>query len=1115
MKFLADLHLHSSYSRATSSELNFEHLNAWGQIKGIRLIGTGDCLHPAWFGECGKKLLDDGSGLFSLKPEFAAIGQNLVPASCTAPVRFMLNTEISSIYKKDGKVRKVHNVVCLPSIAAVEKLITKLERIGNLKSDGRPILGLDSRNLLEIVLECDHRAMLIPAHIWTPWFSALGSKSGFDSIQECFGDLSSHIHAVETGLSSDPLMNWRLSSLDPFALVSSSDAHSPAKLGRECTVFETDITYDAIFNALADPADHGLSGTVEFFPEEGKYHVDGHRKCGVRFTPQETIEHQGLCPKCKKPLTVGVLSRVEELADRPQGVKPPRAKPFKSLIPLCEILAEALDSGPATKTVTDVYNDLLRTIGGEFTVLLDAEFSAIEAVAGAVAAEGIRRMRSGEVTIAAGYDGEFGTIHLFTEAERHSLSGQENLFGPVERKKAEKPIRTPKKIVQKKTPQNGQEAGSQEKKQENGTIAAGLNEAQQRAVFHGGKRLIIAAGPGTGKTHTLTRRIAYVAGTLDHGCYCLALTFTNKAAAELRDRIDALSASIATRVLAGTIHSFCLALLRAHPTEAGLSSSFEIAAPDAIERIARTAWPDASPSERRDRLDEMSRFKAKGQADVMSDFIQRYDDVLRANNLLDFDTILSASLDLLRTHPALLETVQRMHPYIFVDEYQDINAVQRALILLLAGEDNAITVIGDPHQSIYGFRGSNVAFFDSFTSDFSGAVSLSLRENYRTAPAILAVFGQVIGPISAGTAQPLVATRTEEGAVVLYEASSAAAEAEYVVHTIERLVGGTSMFSHDSGRVGYAHEGGYGFSDIAILYRTNALRRELEEALHRSGIPYFVTGERPFHMNPQVIQLLALLEFAAGKSIAVETLTTLLESTIVGLHLKVIDSLRAALAAGPQRIDRDSFRELFSRAPVAPDCARSMASFFNTIEAMADLIAAGSIEQAVSLCQTLAPFSAMLEQSAQAREIAERLLRIARIASSFKAFIDMVLLSREDDGAWSQAEAISLSTLHASKGLEWPVVFIIGCEDGILPLSHAGEVADSEEERRILYVGMSRAKNLLYLTGAKTRYIGGEKKACRRSPFLDDIDEELVSRELIVPPKKQPVKPDAEQLSLF
>ncbi|MBN1128195.1 MAG: hypothetical protein JXA71_04380, partial [Chitinispirillaceae bacterium] len=247
MKFYADLHIHSSYSRATSRELTLENLDAWGRRKGIRLIGTGDCLHPAWFSDCAKKLHDDGSGFFSLKDDGAAAAGGLIPASCPGPVRFTLTTEISCIYKKNGKVRKVHNVVCLPGLAAVEKLITRLERIGNLTSDGRPILGLDSALLLEIALECDPRAMLIPAHIWTPWFSALGSKSGFDSIAECYGGLTRYIYAVETGLSSDPLMNWRLSSLDPFALVSSSDAHSPSKLGRECTIFDTELTYDAIF----------------------------------------------------------------------------------------------------------------------------------------------------------------------------------------------------------------------------------------------------------------------------------------------------------------------------------------------------------------------------------------------------------------------------------------------------------------------------------------------------------------------------------------------------------------------------------------------------------------------------------------------------------------------------------------------------------------------------------------------------------------------------------------------------------------------------------------------------------------------------------------------------
>ena len=336
----------------------------------------------------------------------------------------MLTVEISGIYKKTGRVRKVHNVICFPSFNAVEKARTRLEKIGNLNADGRPILGLDSRDLLEIALEADPEIILIPAHIWTPWFSVLGSKSGFDSIGECFGDLTKNIYAVETGLSSDPAMNRRLSSLDPFALVSFSDAHSPSKLGRECTVFDTDLSYRAIYKALADGRNPGLAGTIEFFPEEGKYHVDGHRKCGVRFTPRETIRVKGLCPVCGRSLTVGVLSRVEKLADREETAARRRVKPYTSLIPLREVIADALDCGPETQSVTKVYEQLIAEVGNEFSILLDAPIMDIARVGGDLAAEGIRRMRKGEVQINPGFDGAFGTIELFTETERKTFKSR-------------------------------------------------------------------------------------------------------------------------------------------------------------------------------------------------------------------------------------------------------------------------------------------------------------------------------------------------------------------------------------------------------------------------------------------------------------------------------------------------------------------------------------------------------------------------------------------------------------------------------------------------------------------------------------------------------------------
>ncbi|HID30441.1 MAG TPA: hypothetical protein EYP19_10625, partial [Desulfobacterales bacterium] len=284
MEFIADLHVHSYLSRATAKTLNLENLNLWAQQKGITVVGTGDFTHPQWFSELSQKLQPAEGGLFELKPEFAAQAAHMVPPRCTGPVRFMLSVEISSIYKKDGKTRKVHNVVFVPEFKVAEKFNRRLGRIGNISSDGRPILGLDSRSLLEIVLDISEDAFLIPAHIWTPWFSVLGSKSGFDSLEECFDDLTRYIFAVETGLSSDPAMNWRVSSLDGLTLVSNSDAHSPSNLGREANLFDTDLSYFAMRDALQTGDPKRFLGTLEYFAEEGKYHFDGHRKCGVRLS---------------------------------------------------------------------------------------------------------------------------------------------------------------------------------------------------------------------------------------------------------------------------------------------------------------------------------------------------------------------------------------------------------------------------------------------------------------------------------------------------------------------------------------------------------------------------------------------------------------------------------------------------------------------------------------------------------------------------------------------------------------------------------------------------------------------------------------------------------------
>ena len=382
MKFIADLHIHSFYSRATSRQLNFEHLYNWAQIKGIQVVATGDITHPGWLAEIKTKLEPAELGLFRLKEEYAKLMWSEVPAACKGEVRFILSGEISNIYKKEDRVRKNHNVVFFPSIEVAEKFQSTLEKIGNIRSDGRPILGLDARNLLELVLESDELSFLIPAHIWTPWFSVLGSKSGFDSIEECFDDLTSHIFALETGLSSDPPMNWMLSQLDRFTLVSNSDAHSPGKLGRESNLFNCELCYLDMLEAMKSGDPEKFLGTIEFFPEEGKYHLDGHRKCNMRMTPAETIANKGLCPVCGKKLTVGVLYRVEELADRPEGSTHDRAKPYHSLIPLPEVIAEILKVGAGSKSVAKKFDTLLQHLGPEMTILMDAPLSDIERIGG-------------------------------------------------------------------------------------------------------------------------------------------------------------------------------------------------------------------------------------------------------------------------------------------------------------------------------------------------------------------------------------------------------------------------------------------------------------------------------------------------------------------------------------------------------------------------------------------------------------------------------------------------------------------------------------------------------------------------------------------------------------
>ncbi len=428
MKFIADIEIHSKYARAVSPEMTLENIGLGAAKKGVLVVGTGDLTHPLWFADIKKKLEPAVEpGLFKLKTEFI---QKWGPYD-SSQTRFMLTGEISCIYSKNGRVRKIHNLIFVPDIETAEKVIAKLSWIGNLKADGRPILGLDSKELLKILRDASPDAVLIPAHVWTPWFGIFGSKSGFDSLEECFDELTGEVFAIETGLSSDPDMNWRIPFLDGKTIMSSSDPHSLRNIGREANMFDCQPSYFEIMNAFKTNDRKKFISTLEFYPEEGRYHLDGHAACKIVLNPDESSKNKNLCPVCGRPLTIGVMNRIEELAakDRPAGFKLEGARPFVHLVALEKIIGEAIDLGPQTKGVAKIYQEMLEKLGSEIKILTEVSDSDLASVAKPEVAEAIKRVRSGKIRFdPAGYDGEYGILKIFDGAERKSISEQSALF---------------------------------------------------------------------------------------------------------------------------------------------------------------------------------------------------------------------------------------------------------------------------------------------------------------------------------------------------------------------------------------------------------------------------------------------------------------------------------------------------------------------------------------------------------------------------------------------------------------------------------------------------------------------------------------------------------------
>ncbi|MFH2013231.1 MAG: endonuclease Q family protein [Pseudomonadota bacterium] len=408
MKFIADFHVHSRYSRATSKNMEVETMGKWAEIKGINLLGTGDFTHPLYLAELKAKLKPSDGNLLTLK-------------NGNKKVRFVLTAEVNNIFPQAGKLRKIHTLIFAPTLDVVDKINAKLERLGKLSSDGRPTFGFHVKDLVKLVLDISEDCFLVPAHAWTPWFSLFGANSGFDSLEECFEKQSEHIYAIETGLSSDPEMNWRLSSLDKITLISNSDAHSPAKIGREANVFDCDLNYNQIIKCLREKDSNKLLSTIEFFPEEGKYHYDGHRKCGILFSPNESEDNGNICPVCKKGVTIGVLHRVETLSDRPKGFMPEGAIPSIHLIPLDEIIAEVFGCGVNTIKVRREYDKMISKAENELNILLDLSRDELTGLTQPNILEGIMKVREGKMRITPGYDGVYGKISVRGE-EREEIN---------------------------------------------------------------------------------------------------------------------------------------------------------------------------------------------------------------------------------------------------------------------------------------------------------------------------------------------------------------------------------------------------------------------------------------------------------------------------------------------------------------------------------------------------------------------------------------------------------------------------------------------------------------------------------------------------------------------
>jgi len=1148
-QFRADLHIHSRFSRATSKKLNPRHLAAWSRVKGLDVLGTGDFTHPEWLDELEAQLVQDSAtGLYRLKDDRRL--DHEIPDFSGMPLSgrtlFMLQGEISSIYKRGGKVRKVHNLVYMPTLEAARRFSTRLAEVGNIASDGRPILGLDSRNLLEMVLETHPLAFLVPAHIWTPWFSIFGSKSGFDSMEECFGDLASEIFALETGLSSDPEMNWLWSHLDRFRLISNSDAHSGDNLGRECNLFSGEISYEGIYRSLRGEAlGHKFLGTMEFFPEEGKYHLDGHRKCGVVMEPGETRSRDGRCPVCGKPLTVGVLNRVLELADRDVPRQPAAQPGFVSLVPLPELIGEIMGTGSKSKKVMALYARAVRALGPELTILRDVPEEEMRKVH-PLLAEGVMRMRRGEVMRQPGYDGEYGVVRVFSRRERdtflkgaflvdlpergveresgreagrevvrapHDGTGDDPYYGagqaagklsdsgvsqsagtgsggglagadkdlteaeraaamPLlanalrERNEARAGMRAPAEgagavVGVPETPgmqgaaDAAMEHGLRADAEGAGRMAAVpsivYNEGQQVAIAAGPEPVLVLAGPGTGKTRTLVGRIRHLLEAGVSARHILAVTFTRRAAREMEERLVASLGETQASPRADTLHALAFEYWQ---------HSYDDAPTLLSEEGARRVFAEANPGESAQRLrdawDGICLCRERMQVCTLEfhDLFVNYSKLKDSWNLADYTDLLEFWLE-----QADAGVYSCPWTHVLVDEIQDFTPLQLALVRKLVPQGGqGFFGIGDPDQSIYGFRGAHGDVAATLAEAWPELRMVRLEECYRCAQPVLDMAAALMARGAAP--QPLKAMRAIPSDLRMFEAQSPEGEASWIGEQVRGLIGATSHSLKDAEGDGRLLGGELSPGDVAVLVRFKALVDPIHRTLSRLGIPCAVPENEAFWVEPRI----RLILNAVGRFLGI---------------------------AGTPGED-------------ALSCPDTM-------------LAKGPLGVAAYL-EDIPPFDRLFWKSAAFREMAKRHDELG----GWAGLLNWINLQSELELVRRRSEKVQILTLHAAKGLEFKAVFLPALEDGIIPFAGAGVLTgkadrnegsyDAEEERRLFYVGITRAEQALFLSWSGKRTLYGREIRLKPSRFLAELPQEgAVKRSAL----KAHTKRKEKQLSLM